>query len=295
MKSTIANENITFVSDSYNVEPLEFKFNDDNVNYFWHPGAGGKLGAAICFPLLGILPDNRYLLDGKEYMMEKHGFAKESNFEIAVKSEKSITYEITANEKTLRQYPYKFRLRVIYTVEDMTLRTEYRVKNCDVKEMYFSIGGHPRFACPIGSDVKGACFEDYYVEFEKPESIDNIIKSYGPVNVIERFFSADRRRLYLDYSMFTKGCFCLHPINSDYIFLKSDKSTRSLKLRMNTATHLQFWTMVGGKFIAFEPWYGSITSIPSKRIESSWKERPGTLHIAPGEEFGCAYYATISK
>lgn len=121
------------------------------------------------------------------------------------------------------------------------------------------------------------------------------MKSYGPVSVVEKFLSADGSRLDLDYSMFTEGCFCFYPINSDYIILKSDKSTRSLKLHMDTGAHFQFWTAVGGKFICFEPWYGSITSIPSKSIESSWKERPGTLHISPDEEFVHAYYVTISK
>jgi len=144
MRSIISNRKITFVSDSYNVEPWVLKFNDDNVNYFWRPDYVEKLGAAICFPLLGTLPDNRYVLDGKEYIMETHGFAKNSNFKIVEKSESSITYEITENEETLTQYPYKFRFRIIYTVEDTTLKTEYRVKNCGVSEMRFSVGGHIR-------------------------------------------------------------------------------------------------------------------------------------------------------
>ena len=294
MRSTISNEKITFVSDSYNVEPWVLKFRDDDVNYFWRPESVARLGAAICFPLLGLLPDNKYVLDGKEYAMDQHGFAKTCDFRIAQKSESSIAYEITDTRETLAQFPYRFRFRVLYAVEDTTLKTEYRVTNRDEKEMYFSVGGHPRFACPIGQD-DGARFDDYHVEFEKPESTRNIVKSYGPVSVIEKFFSPDGRRVQLDYSMFEKGCFCLHPVNSSYLTLKSPRSARSLKLRMETATHLQLWTTVGGPFIAFEPWYGSITSIPSKSIESNWKERPGTLHIGAGEEFACAYYATISK
>lgn len=295
MKSTISNEKITFVSDNYNVEPWVLKFNDDDVNYFWRPDSVEKLGAAICFPLLGTLPNDKYVLDGKEYMMETHGFAKDSNFEIAEKAENSITYEIIDNENTLTQYPYKFRLRVIYTVEDTTLKTEYRVKNCDNREMYFSVGGHPRFSCPIGGDANRGCFEDYYIEFEKPESIKNIVKSYGPISDVEKFLCTGGSKLHLDYSMFTKGCFCFHPINSNYVKLKSNKTVRSLRLQINTVTHFQFWTAVDGKYICLEPWYGSITSIPSKIIESNWKERPGTLHIAPDEELVCAYYATISK
>ncbi len=295
MKSTITNGKITFVSDNFNVEPWVLRFNDDDVNYFWRPEALEKLGAAICFPMLGAVPDNKYFLDGKEYTMGMHGFAKDSTYEIVEKSQNSITYEISDNETTHAQYPYKFRFRVIYTVEGTTLRTEYRIKNLDDKEMYFSVGGHPRFACPIGGFDTGLGFADYYLELDKPESTANIVKHYEPLEVIEKFFSADGKKLQLDYSELAKGCITFNPINSDNITLKSEKSTRSTKIHLGDASHFQIWAAVGGDYICLEPWYGSITSLPAKEIESQWKERPGTLHIAPGEEMVCAYNITISK
>jgi hypothetical protein len=36
MKHLIANEKITFVSDSFGVEPWSLVFNDERVNYLWH-------------------------------------------------------------------------------------------------------------------------------------------------------------------------------------------------------------------------------------------------------------------
>jgi galactose mutarotase-like enzyme len=292
VKNTIANDKITFVSDSFNVEPWELRFSDDNVNYFWHTPPGESLGTAVCFPLLGSLPDNKYMLHGKEYRMGMHGFAHNRDFEIVEKSESSITYEITDNRETLVQYPYKFRLQVVYTVEGTSLKTEYRVKNCDDKELYFSVGGHPRYACPIGGEGR---FEDYYFEFAQSESTKNIVKSFGPIEPIEECLGGDGKSLRLDYSMFTKGCFCFHPFNSDHLILKSEKTERRLKMSFNGMSHLQFWTSQGNEFIAIEPWYGSITSIPAKSIESIWKERPGTLHIAPGDEYRTAYDVTISR
>ena len=292
MKSTISNEKITFVSDSFNVEPWELRFNDEAVNYFWRPESIEKLGAAICFPLLGTLPDNTYSLDGKEYTMETHGFAKDFDYAVAEKSETSISYEINDNEKTIVQFPYKFRLMVVYTVHDTTLRTEYRVKNLDTREMYFSVGGHPRYACPIGD---GCRFEDCYVEFEKPESPGNIVKSYGPVSIVEKHFSKDGMRVDLDYDMFEKGCFCLHPVNSGYLMLKNKVDARMTRLNIKGISHLQFWTSVGSPFLALEPWYGSITSIPAKPIESRWKERPGTLQVNPGEENSYFFDMIISR
>jgi galactose mutarotase-like enzyme len=293
MKSTIFNDQITFVSDSFNVEPWVLRFNDDDVNYFWRPESVKELGAAICFPLLGSLPDNKYLLDGKEYTISSpHGFAKDYDYRIVEKTESRIVYEIGNDEKTMKQFPYRFRFRVVYEVRGTTLKTEYQIKNEDTDEMYFSVGGHPRYACPIGGEGR---FEDYYVEFEKEESIKNIVKSYGPISEIEKCMSEDGKQITLDYCMFTKGCFCLHPVESDYIMLKRKNGGRGLKVVLGGASHLQLWTVVDGPYIAFEPWYGSITSIPAKAIETDWKKRPGTLHIDAGEEYVCAYYATISR
>jgi len=291
MKHTISNDKLVFVSDSYQVEPWELRFKDDSVNYFWRPPSVEKLGAAVCFPLLGFLPDGRYILDGKEYAMDMHGFAKDCEFAVAHQDENSIVYEITDSEWTRKQYPYRFRFQVAYILEGESLRTEYRVENLGDCEMYYSVGGHPRYACPID----GGRFEDYYVEFEKPERIENIVKTYGALSVIEKQFSEDYRRISMDYSMFEKGCFCLHPVNSAFVTLKSGQSLRSLRLSTDTLSHLQFWTTVDGAFLCMEPWYGSITSLPPKEGDNDWKARPGTHRIEPATQSVHAYVVTVSK
>lgn len=290
MKNMISNTMASFVSDSYNVEPWILKFNDDETNYIWHTQNGESLGTAVCFPLLGSLPDKKYFLDGKEYTMESHGFAGKMEYEVVEKSDDKIVYEIADNEITYEQYPYRFRFQVVYSLKGAILKTEYRIKNNDIKEMFFSVGGHPRFACPI----EQGDFDNYYVEFDSPISVEHIVKSYGSIDIIEKFISEDRRKIRMNHSMFIDGCFCLHPVPKN-IALKNSEDSRSLSIKMDNATHFQFWTTVGGSYIALEPWYGSITSIPAKPIESDWIKRPGTLHVSPGCEYGCSYYVIIAK
>jgi galactose mutarotase-like enzyme len=292
MKHVIKTERIQFVSDSYNVEPWTLRFNDEELNYFWHPAGSEKLGTAVCFPLMGFLPDNTYILDGKEYTMGVHGFAQDREFGVAEKSEDRVCYELLDDSETYRQYPWHFRFRLIYSVEGDTLKTEYQVENRDTKDLYFSVGGHPRYTCPI--DPKSR-FEDYGIEFEKPEDIRTIVKSYGPLENIEKCFSADGKRIRLDYSMFSKGCFCFHPYNSSELVLKSEKNNRGIRIRPSGASHLQFWTTPGAPFLAIEPFYGSTSSLPARKEDSDWKGRPGTLHIPPGETYTCAHYVTILR
>jgi galactose mutarotase-like enzyme len=292
MKYSICNDEVSFVSDSFNVEPWVLQFNGDGVNYFWRPADKEKLGTAVCFPLMGMLPNGKYTFDGKEYSLGMHGFAQDREFTVAEKSENKIIYELTDDEESYAQFPWHFNFRLIYTVEGSGLKTEYLIKNRDEKEMYYTVGGHPRYACPMGA---GSRFEDYIIEFEKPESIKNIYKSYGPISEIEKCFSPDGKILHLDYCMFTQGCFCFHPVNSKVIVLKNRMNGRRLRINLGEAASLQFWTEPGGPFLCIEPIYGSTSHLPLLPEDGNWKNRPGTLRIKPGQTQTLAYYVEIAE
>ena len=60
-------------------------------------------------------------------------------------------------------------LDLIYTLVGNALDVAYEVENLNDGEMYFSIGGHPAFATPLGA---GTVASDYYLEFEHKETAD---------------------------------------------------------------------------------------------------------------------------
>ena len=286
MRNIIRSDYLLFESDSYNVEPWILRFVDENINYFWRPADLKKLGAELCFPLLGFLPDDKYHYDGKEYIMTIHGFAQDREFAISEKGDTFVTYELVDDDSSYQQYPWHFRLSLSYVLENDSLKTEYKVENRDNKPLFFSVGGHPRYSCPISEKGK---FDDYHIKFEKPESISSIVKSYGPISEIEKHFGGDGKSIKLDYSMFTLGCFCFHPYNSRIIFLQNDKNGRGLQIDLGGASHLQFWTQPNAPFLAIEPFFGSISSRPPKEIDSDWIHKPGILHIEPGEVYTCSF------
>jgi len=286
MKYAIKNDYLFFESDSYNVEPWLLRFVDENINYFWRPADLAKLGTEVCFPLLGFLPDDTYRFNGKEYTMGIHGFAQDREFAVSEKGDTFITYELADDAGTYQQYPWHFNFQLTYALEKDILKTAYRVENRDDKVLFFSVGGHPRYACPI---LEGSKFEDYYIGFEKPESISNIVKSYGPISEIEKHFGDDGKTIKLNYDIFTEGCFCFHPYNSRIIYLQNNKDNRGLCIDLGGASHLQFWTRPNDPFLAIEPFFGSISSRPPKEIDTDWINKPGILHIDPGEVYTCAF------
>ena len=46
-------------------------------------------------------------------------------------------------------YLYKFSLNIIYTLIDNSVKVDYFIDNLDNKTIYFSIGTHLAFMCPI--------------------------------------------------------------------------------------------------------------------------------------------------
>jgi galactose mutarotase-like enzyme len=290
MKTTITNGTVRFTSESLGAEPWILTFSDDEVNYIWRPSPDESGGTPVCFPLLGAVPDNTYRLEGKTYSMGMHGFAQFRDFSLVEKTESSVLYQISETPETLAQYPWRFCFQIGYALEGAALITEYRVKNRDAREMYFSVGGHPRFSCPIGGAGE---FGDSVLEFEEPEGPRDIVKSYSPRETIARFM--DGGRLCLDYSMFEKGAFCFKARENRVVTLKSPASRRALRMFIGGEAWFQLWTAVGAPFIAMEPWYGSITSLPAGPLDGDWKGRRGTLRIAAGEEYRCSYSITIIR
>ena len=286
MRNTIKNDYLVFDSDSYNAAPIVLRFVDETINYFWRPAGVEKPGTEVCFPLIGFLPDDTYWYGGKEYTMTMHGFAQDREFAVAGKGDSFITYELADDDFTYQRYPWHFCFQLTYALEKDSLCTVYRVENRDKKTLFFSVGGHPRYACPI---LEGSKFEDYCIKFVKPESTTNIVKSYGPIAEIDKHFGDDGKSIELDYSMFTEGCFCFHPCNSRIIYLSSDKDSRGLCVDLGGASHLQFWTCPTEPFLAIEPFFGSVSSLPPKEIDKDWIHKPGILHIEPGEVYTCAY------
>jgi galactose mutarotase-like enzyme len=291
MPVTIANERLTFVSDDHGAELHTLRFTDEALDYMWMPDTAGPAMTSTCFPLLGTVPGGRYVLAGREYEMPMHGFAKDTVFDVVEHRDDTVTYEMTDSEATRRAYPYRFRLRVRYRLDAASLVTEYVVDNLGDDTMLYSVGSHPRFACPVDPDDDGG-FADHGLAFTASEGPEKLVRTFGPRETVDAAFSADRRRLRLGDDLFTDGAFCFASLNSDAVVLDSDRSRRALRLDLGGASHLQVWSVPGSPFVALEPWFGAISGNPPTESDRFWDRRAGTLALAPGESRTHAFRIT---
>ena len=122
----------------------------DGLNYMWRrdPSLWAS-SAPILFPIVGALQNNECRIDGKTYTMTQHGFSRHNEYLTHQLSDTCVEFELTPNEEILKQYPYLFDLKVIYTLKENQLECRCVVTNTDERVIYFQIGGHPAFACPF--------------------------------------------------------------------------------------------------------------------------------------------------
>ena len=114
----------------------------DGREYLWHgdPKYWGRR-SPILFPMVGKVYGGAFRVDGKEYPMGQHGFARDSEF--VFDGERYVLAGCP-----LEKYPYRFELSVRYRVEGRRFDAEWEVKNVDDKPMHFQIGAHPALLLP---------------------------------------------------------------------------------------------------------------------------------------------------
>ena len=132
-----------------------WKINGQEVFYldterFTHPDLSVRGGNPILFPLCGNLPDNTYNVDGKDYQIKQHGFARELPWTATAQnndSAASVTVELASNAETKAVYPFDFHLAFTYSLQGNTLEIRQEYKNLSATPMPFSSGFHPYFLC----------------------------------------------------------------------------------------------------------------------------------------------------
>ena len=59
-----------------------------------------KRHAPVLFPIVGSLWDKKYRVDGKEYSLEQHGFARDMDFHLVSSDENTLWYELKSDAET---------------------------------------------------------------------------------------------------------------------------------------------------------------------------------------------------
>ncbi len=242
-----------------------------------------KRHAPILFPIVGSLKNNITYIDGKKYEMSQHGFARDMVFDIVKISEREHIYVLKYNEDTLKMYPYKFELYISYLIDDNKLIITYKVKNVDVRPIFFGIGGHPAFIIDLKNNK-------YKVEFENEE---NNIKFYQ----LDAGLISYKNTYINDSLLSNKKCIEIRKdtFSHDAIIM-SGLSSRKLRLYENNIEKLEFdfsgfkylslWSKKNAPFLCIEPWQTTADYTDSNQ---NFIDKKDNIKLDVGKDFECSY------
>ncbi|MDE6600507.1 MAG: aldose 1-epimerase family protein, partial [Oscillospiraceae bacterium] len=224
------------------------------------------------------------------YSLANHGFARDIEFELSSSDDKSAEFLLKSSAETLKLYPFDFELRIRYGLSENKLDVSYSVKNTDKKDMYFFIGGHPAFNVPMG----GEDYDDYFVEYEKPETIIQEFK--GKTTVI----ADNTAKVPLSHELFANDVFMKDAPNSSWIALVSEKSGRKIKLNYDPKGCIAVWSSYfedkavteQAKFVCLEPW-SSVPVYCDK--EEDITKMSHAIRLAPEKEYVFEYSIEVGQ
>ncbi|MBQ9375520.1 MAG: aldose 1-epimerase family protein [Ruminococcus sp.] len=285
MLFTLKNEYITITADTFGAELHSIKHND--VEYLWQCGDSWKRYAPILFPFICSPTGKKYLAKGKEYTMPaNHGFARDSEFELYEQTDDSVSFILKSSDKTLEVYPYRFEFIVKYTLDNNRIIVSNIVKNTDSDDIYFYVGGHPAFNCPID---KALSFDDYYVEYEKAENIVQPLPDGKSRVILDGDSKINLSRELFDFDVIMKD----KPV-SNSITLKSDNDSKAVKVEFPQSDCIAVWSPTGDEnatFVCLEPW----TSVPTYADDDKpdIENKKHAIKLSAGKEFDYKYSIAI--
>lgn len=287
MKITLTNDVLAVVIDTHGAELQSIDNIRTGRHYLWH-GDKAYWGrrSPVLFPIVGSLWDGTFMMDGKEYGLRQHGFARDMEFAVMENvPENEAWFVLEANDETMMKYPRKFRLEIGYSLIDERITVMWRVINEDTHEMSFQIGAHPAFNYP----------------------------DFSPADPIHAYFTTDGGKILYSQIIAEKGC-----IGDETMEVESDsdglvpvtgatysrgalifadnqvhrvsmlsKDKRPYVTLMFSAPLVGLWSPSGdAPFMCIEPWWGRADKVG---YEGEFAERQYVNHLEPGETFEASY------
>ncbi|UYO98965.1 aldose 1-epimerase family protein [Oceanotoga sp. DSM 15011] len=286
MLKTISNEILKIVVDSSGAQLISIK-NSSNIEFLWT--ADKKYWgrhAPILFPIVGKVKNNEYTVNGRVFELGQHGFARDLEFDLKESSTSKLTYSLKYDENTLKKYPYKFELIITYEIIEDSLFINYEVINLDDKRIYFSIGAHPGFKCPI---LENESFEDYYLEFENNETINRecLNTELGLFSRKSIPYLKNEKIIKLNHELFNEDALIFKNLKSSKISLRNNKNEYSLTVDFKGFPFLGIWSQKGeSPFICIEPWYGHADF---EDFDGDFSDKEDSLYLDINKKFNCTY------
>lgn len=303
---TLENDKLKININSMGAELCTITGKETGLSYMWNAGDAWKRHSPVLFPIVGGLKDKTYRLDGKEYHMNQHGFARDMEFTLKKMTENSVSFILSENEETLALFPYSFNLIITYTLTDSTIEVKWEVENTNDCKMHFSIGGHPAFSCPLsygrtnlcGADAAENSDEiitkqtDCFLHFDQTEGLTyNLLSKNGLCLPEEYVLETENGYVQITEDFFDKDALVMYNDRMRSVALAGPDKKDYLKVTFDAPVY-GIWSAKGkhAPFVCIEPWYGRCDD---DDFAGTWEERKYDNTLNAGDTFNASYTVEV--
>jgi galactose mutarotase-like enzyme len=288
---TLKNDVLTISVKEHGAELAGIRKGD--VEYLWQADpAFWARHSPVLFPIVGSVWNGIYRVEGKEYKMGQHGFARDMDFVLVEKADDMLRYRLESSEETLEKYPWPFVLEISYRLYGNRIDVIWEVTNPSDKEMPFQIGAHPAFYYP---DYDRQTKERGFFSFDRKDTMECIrLVEKGCVDAQTKHpleLDADARYPLASDTFDVIDTLMLQDSQRRKVTLHRVDGTPWLSLTFD-APVVGLWSPPGknAPFICIEPWYGRCDRAG---YEGEYKDRDWVNTLAPGEKFRSVYTIEI--
>ncbi|MBB3982898.1 galactose mutarotase-like enzyme [Sphingobium fontiphilum] len=210
--------------------------------------------APLLFPFVGRSRGDVYRIDGVEYPMAQHGFARRRDFGVVARAGDAVTFRLEADAESRAVYPFDFRLDMAFAVEGRGLRMTATISNRGAAAMPFSFGYHPAFAWPLPF---GGAVEDHRIVFEReePAPIRRVGEEPGLIAHDRISSPVAGDTLAPIHAMFERDALIWDELESRSL-LWGVPGRERLKIDFPDTPWLGLWQKPGAHYLCVEPWAG---------------------------------------
>lgn len=230
--------------------------------------------APLLFPIVGQLRGDKYRLNGQTFAMEKHGFARRSDFTLREHAVSRAVLTLCANDATRALYPFDFKLKMMFELSDNALLMSAQVSNKGDDDMPFSFGFHPAFAWPLpfGKGAHKIIFEN-----DEPAPISRIGIVPGLIEPTLYDSPVDGNIFSPNFAHFENDAMIWDDLNSRSLSW-GDPANTHLDIEFPDTPWLGIWQKPGAKYLCIEPWAGMADPVG---FDGDFTQKPGVMMLAP--------------
>ena len=209
----------------------------------------------VLFPIVGAVWNNTYRVEGKEYQLSQHGFARDMDFEIVSVQPHEAWFKLESNADTLQKYPFPFALNIGYEIEGNKIHVKWRVYNPSDNDMHFQIGAHPAFYYQgePKEDVKG------YFRLKPANHLQfTLIQEKGCADTAHHhaLTTEEDGLLPITKETFSRDALIFEEAQLEEVTLCDADKHPYLKVAFHTPLVGLWAPSAESPFVCIEPWYG---------------------------------------